>query len=223
MTGIFDSGVGGLTALRHLRALKPDEDICYFADTKNAPYGSKKESKIIGLVKNDIEILRGAGCDMILAACCTASAVIPMLPSEYQKGVTTIIEPAAKEAAGKTRGHIGVIATEATVRSRAFERAILAVNGTLSVTSVAAQPLVSMVEAGDRDGCCSGECREYIAKLLFELRGIDLIILGCTHFTHLEKTISDMLGVTALSPSLIGAAAVARSITSVGNGKTYYL
>ena len=220
MTGIFDSGVGGLTALKHLRRLKPDEDICYYADERNAPYGSKSERRIMELVKKDIDLLRSAGCERILAACCTASAVIPKLPEKYREGVTAIIDPTAEEAVRLTDGRVGVIATEATVRCGAFESAIKRLDNGIQVASLAAQPLVAMVESGDRDGCCTEECREYLSFLSSGLGDIDLLILGCTHFTHLEKTIADVFGVMAISPSLIGAQRIAEEITCRGAGKT---
>ena len=223
MTGIFDSGVGGLTALEHLRILKPDEDICYFADRENAPYGSKNENELITLVKTDIERLRNAGCENILAACCTASTVIPKLPEEYRRWVTPIIAPTAEKAAKIKCRHIGIIATEATVRSRAFEEEISKLNPNIEITSRSAQPLVAMVEAGNCDGRCSAECRRYLEDVLSQFEECDLLILGCTHFTHLKETVLDISGIKTLSPSLVGAEYLAKRIKGIGEGKIYYL
>ena len=226
MTGIFDSGVGGLTALRELRRLKPNEDICYLADKKNAPYGNKDRERLTELVMADIDRLRLYGCEEILIACCTASTVYGLLPEEYRQGVLPIITPAAELAVSLSGGgRIAVIATDATVRSRAFEEEIYRLDGGAQVLSVAAQPLVGMVEQGERDGSCSQECRGYLRELLepIFLWGAELIILGCTHFTHLRATVEELLGIRAVSPSLVGAAVMAGRLGESGEGRTVYL
>ena len=223
MTGIFDSGVGGLTALEYLRILKPQEDICYLADRENAPYGSKSQNELLALVKKDIKRLRDAGCERILAACCTASTVIPDLPYEYRRGVVSIIAPSAAEAVKLSCGPVGIIATEATVKSRAFENEILKRDGNIEILSLSAQPLVAMVESGERDGNCSDGCKAYLEGLLKNFSGCDILILGCTHFSHLEKTVGEISGIKTLSPSRIGASVVAKRIVGGGEGRVYYL
>ena len=178
MTGIFDSGVGGLTALERLRFLKPSEDICYLADRINAPYGNKNESQLIPIVENDIKRLRDAGCGIILAACCTASTVIPRLSDEFRRGVVQIISSAAQVAVNSGARKIGVIATDATVRCCAFEKEIRKLDGSIEVISRSAQPLVAMVEDGERDNNCSPECLNYLTALLkdFDLARSNLSI-----------------------------------------------
>lgn len=92
MVGIFDSGMGGEFALREFVSLCPNERAELFADRENAPYGTKSEPELIRLVKRDIDILRSRGAERILMACCTASTVYPLLPSEYQRAVIPIID-----------------------------------------------------------------------------------------------------------------------------------
>ena len=129
MIGIFDSGAGGLAALRKLRALLPNADICYLADRKNAPYGTKSQDELRRLVIRDIRILKRLGATEILSACCTASAVIDAMKSNISDGVTTIIKPTARKAASQTKNQkIALLCTYATAKSYAFEREILSAN-----------------------------------------------------------------------------------------------
>ena len=118
MIGIFDSGVGGLSAYRELRLLLPRCDIIYLADRRNAPYGTKTKDELIKLVKHDILQLKNMGAEKILVACCTASTVVPHLDFEERRCVLPIIFPAARVAARLAR--VTVIATEHTARSSAF-------------------------------------------------------------------------------------------------------
>ena len=105
MIGIFDSGVGGFNALFEIRRRLPFADIAYFADEKNAPYGTKSEDQLLKLVKKDAEILKGIGASEILIACCTASTVFERLNEEEKRNLTPIIAPAAHR--GKASAHFG--------------------------------------------------------------------------------------------------------------------
>lgn len=226
MIGIFDSGIGGLTALARLRILKPCSDICYLADKENAPYGEKDAETLVKLVKRNIDRLRYFGCGEILAACCTASAIFDKLPSEYQRQVTPIIRPAAKEALRLSpSGRIGVIATAATVGMDAFGREIRLINPEAKVFSGAAQPLVALVENGERDGAVSINCEDYLKNLLspFAEAEVETLILGCTHFTHLTETIERILKIKTVSPSFVGAEIIAEKDFGGGSGKTVYI
>ena len=127
MIGIFDSGVGGKLALHELRKAVPNADLCFFADERNAPYGKKSENELVPLVRESIRVLKDAGADRILMACCTASTVYHLLSSEEREMCMPIITPTAKAAvAAASGGRIAVIATAATVKSRAFSREIAA-------------------------------------------------------------------------------------------------
>ena len=127
MIGIFDSGAGGEYTLSALRALAPHADVCLLADRENAPYGTKDEATLVWLVRRNIRRLKDAGCDEILIGCCTASTVYSQLPQNERVSVYPIIEPTVRAAlCGGPR--IGVIATEATVRSRAFASEITKVS-----------------------------------------------------------------------------------------------
>ena len=225
MIGIFDSGVGGLTAYKEVRRLSPSADIIYLADRKNAPYGTKKQDELIRLVKNDVKLLRSLGATDILIACCTASTVYPFLDARTRRRTIPIITPSVKASLGLKR--IAVIATEHTVKCHAFGNAIKKAHPQSSVLEISAQPLVSMVECGSRDGNISGLCREYLEKTASRIRefNADGLILGCTHFSHLENTLGEYLPeVKIISPAREGARKlVERSKALSGYGKNIYV
>ena len=226
MIGIFDSGVGGLTALAELRRLLPHTDMIYLADRKNAPYGTKSEEQILSLAENCIKRLTAAGAEKILIACCTASTLHRWLPDEVQRITTPIIAPAARAAVKVSHGKIAVIATEATVRSHAFAKAIISERA-CEVCEYAAQALVSLVEGGASDRIpLTVEQKNTISHILSPIResGADTLILGCTHFPHLARQISKMLPeVNLISPSLEGALEIAKSTEDRGGGRTVFL
>ena len=225
MIGVFDSGVGGICAFREIRRLLPREDIVYLADRKNAPYGTKSEDEIIALTKADIKRLRAVGATKILIACCTASSVYESLNEEERLISLPIIRPASKKAAEGGR-RIAVIATERTAKSGAFAREIGRISDAL-VSEFAAQRLVSLVEGGCRDGRISAECKseiDRIARRVKEMRA-DTLILGCTHFSHLEKELASGCGVRTVSPAREGAVTLVRMIKTDRRecGRTIYM
>lgn len=227
MTGIFDSGVGGLAAYFELRRLLPREDIIYLADRKNAPYGTKTKDELIALTKKDIKRLCDMGARQVLIACCTASTVYSEL-SEWERAIATpIITPASRVAAEGER--IAVIATEHTVRSGAFGKEIRKFSQASEVFERAEQALVAMVESGSRDGRISGECEgeiRQIAEWVTDIRA-DTLVLGCTHFSHIESTLRELLPcVKIVSPAREGAKAIKKKITvqnATGNGREIYI
>lgn len=226
MIGVFDSGAGGVTAVRELRHLLPTADIVFFPDRENAPYGTRSQKELLPLVSRDIELLLSHGAELVLMACCTASTVYPMLEDELKRVAIPIIEPTARAAAEATSGgRVAVIATEATVRSGAFGRA-LSLHGIRETLEIAARELVAAVERGERDGRLSetGEALldRYLKKVISY--GADTLILGCTHFPHLEGEIRKRLPrVKIISSSREGAKETLKSLRSHGSGRTVYI
>lgn len=214
MIGIFDSGVGGICAYRQVRRMLPREDIVYLADRKNAPYGTKTEDEILKFTKNNIKILKEMGAEAVLIACCSASSLHHLLSAEEREISTPIIAPAAALAAVSGR-RIAVIATRHTVRQRAFSREISELSDA-AVTEMAEQELVALVEGGNRDGRTDPVCKRYLADMARRVRGVnaDTLILGCTHFSHLEGEIAGLLPkVRIISPARVGAMEIVRKIT----------
>lgn len=226
MIGVFDSGVGGLTALSELRRLLPDADICFFADRKNAPYGTKSRKDIVEIVKKNVKLLASCGAEKILMACCTASTVYPYLSNEEKEISVPIIRPTARMAVEISRSaRIGVIATKRTVQSKAFSNEIKALSKDAFVIEKETQFLVSLIESGARDFSLKNDDRALIKNAILPLTdyGIDTLILGCTHFPHVRREIEKITGLKTVSSSEMGAREIASLVRGNGSGRTVLL
>jgi glutamate racemase len=219
MIGVFDSGAGGMLAVEEIRRLMPRLDIAFFADRENAPYGEKSKEEILSITKENIDLLRSLRVDKILIACCTASTVYSCLPEEYKNDVIPIIAPTARAALNKTKNkRIGVLATDATVKSRAFTKEIIKISPEAIVLEVAAQRLVQMAEEHRTE-------RKIIKDYLsgFKDTGIDTLILGCTHFPLFYEYISEVLeGVSLISSAKVCALQLLKEVNNEGEGKILY-
>lgn len=221
MIGIFDSGLGGLTALKELRELCPECDIVYFGDTGRVPYGTRSRDILYRYADEDIKLLLSKGAGRILAACGTVSSVaLPVIENNYPVKVTGVVKPAASEAAAATKNkRIGVIGTGATIRSSAFAREIAALDPEIEVMEVACPLFVPLVE----NGFISDECALTALAVEEYLRGIkefgaDVLILGCTHFPIIANHIGEYLGrdVTLINSGSAAAKELAREAMAVG-------
>jgi len=198
--GVFDSGVGGLTVVRHLRRLLPSWEIVYFGDTARVPYGAKSDTTVRRFASEAVRFLSQFHVSRIVVACNTVSAVaLRHLEREFQGlPVTGVIVPGAEAAVRATRsGRIGVIGTRATVASAAYQHAIAAASRRAGVrTRVWAEPcplLVPLAEEGLQNSKAAREVlREYLAPLA--RRRIDTLILGCTHYPPFKRAIRAVLG-----------------------------
>ena len=191
--GIFDSGLGGLTVLKEIRNLLPDESLIYFGDSGRAPYGTKSFETVRAYTKEDISFLLSKGVKAVVVACNTAAACAGReLLDSFGVPVVEVIG-AGSEAAGKvtTSGKIGVIGTTATIKSGVYERAVKALLPDCGFYAKACPLFVPLVEEGwwDDEITCS------VAKrYLSDIGDIDTLILGCTHYPYLEKVIGDVTG-----------------------------
>jgi glutamate racemase len=198
--GVFDSGVGGLTVVRHLRRLLPAWQIVYFGDTARVPYGAKSEATVRRFASEAVRFLSQFRVSRIVVACNTVSAVaLRHLEREFQGlPVTGVIVPGAEAAVRATRGgRIGVIGTRATVSSGAYQQAIAAAAKRADArTRVWAEPcplLVPLAEEGLQNSKAAREVlRDYLAPLA--RRRIDTLILGCTHYPPFKRAIRSVLG-----------------------------
>ena len=224
MIGVFDSGAGGIATARELRAAMPTADILFFRDRLGAPYGTKSKDELTRLVTHDIKTLVDRGADKILMACCTASTVYRELDKALRAISVPIIAPTAAAAVSATKnGKIGVIATKTTVCSHAFRSELHKLDPTLTVYEWQAQPLVTLVEEGARDGEITERELKMITDSIREAKrsDIDTLILGCTHFPLIEKTLTTLLGgVKTVSSAREGARAIGREY---GHGRCIYL
>lgn len=188
--GIFDSGIGGLTVVRQIHKALPQEDLVYLGDTARVPYGTKSPGTVVRFACEDAQFLVGQRVKALVVACNTASAwALPTLEHEFKLPIFGVIQPGAKAAAAKTRnGRIGVIGTNATIRSGAYGRSIHALNHRIRVLARPCPLLVPLVEAGwIRHPVTRAVLREYLAPLV--RRGIDTLVLGCTHYPLLKPAI----------------------------------
>lgn len=215
--GIFDSGLGGLTAAYEFENLFPGKRYIYFGDTARVPYGSKSKDTICRYALQDTKFLLSQGASLIVAACGTVSAnAIEVLRQRFSVPVVGVVEPAAEKAAAVAAakgGKVLVLGTEATVKSGAYERAISAIDGSLTVKSVACPMFVPLVENGYTEGeAAELFVREYLSYYL--AFNADAVILGCTHYPHLSGVIGRYLeGSTLVNSGREAAEAVSKLIT----------
>jgi glutamate racemase len=191
--GVFDSGVGGLTVVSALRRRLPGESILYLGDTARLPYGSKSEDTVTRYTRRNIEFLAERGVKAVVVACNTASALA--LPHLDLHGLPTwgVIEPGARQAAAVSRGRVGVIATEGTVRSDAYPKALRALRPDLEILSKACPLFVPLVEEGWHDDPVTAEVAERYLRPLLDA-GVDTLVLGCTHYPLLKPVLQRIAG-----------------------------
>ncbi len=223
MIGIFDSGLGGLTALTKLRKFAPETDLIYFGDTARVPYGSRSDETITKYADELIRLLIDKGASSVLAACGTVSTVaLPRLKGSYPVPVSGILEPACAAAAKATKnGKIGVIATSASINSDAYIKEINSLIPDAEVFQTACPLFVPLVEGGFIGRDC--EITRLTAKhYLTDIKnaGCDTLLLGCTHYPIIADIIRDMLeGVTLINASEEAARAVADTCAKKESGK----
>ncbi len=193
--GVFDSGIGGLTVVKALRDLLPHENIFYLGDTARVPYGNKSAETVERYALELVELLMHENAKAIVVACNTVSSVaIPKLRAALPVPVIGVIEPGAHAAIALTRNrHVGVIGTRATIRSRAYENALRALNVHVRVTSRACPLLVPLIEEGLLDDQLTDlTIARYLEPMIAD--GIDTLVLGCTHYPLLVPAISRAIG-----------------------------
>lgn len=193
--GVFDSGIGGLTAVKELIKLLPNEDIIYLGDTARLPYGTKSPETIRKYAKQDFDFLKKFGVKMIIAACGTVSSTVG--DGEFCSGLYTgVISPAAEAAVHATKnGRIGIIGTSATIRSGSYRRLIKRLMPDCEVYEKACPMFVPLVENGYTGMDCP-PCVEIAKEYLLPLKeaGVDSLILGCTHYPIISGVISMIMG-----------------------------
>jgi glutamate racemase len=231
--GVFDSGLGGLTAVRELRRLLPHEDIVYFGDTGRVPYGTRGVETIIKYGRQDVAFLLSKNVKYIMAACGTVSSTLPKsctdaLPVTY----TGVVQSAAAAAVSATgTGKIGVIGTPATVNSESYNKAIKALLPSAVITANKCPLFVPLVENGyfdEENKVTHLVAEDYLAPI--KAAGVDTLILGCTHYPLIKPIIADIMGsgVALIDPGYETAKsakeylAAADLLKSSGNGEASY-
>jgi glutamate racemase len=192
--GVFDSGVGGLTVFREIARVLPRQPLIYLGDSARVPYGTKSPSTVVRYSLEAARHLLSRGVKMLVVACNTATAAaLPVLREQLPIPVIGVVEPGARAAVEKTSGVIGVIATEGTVRSRAYTNAIKALDADVEVIESAAPLFVPLAEEGWANTHVAREVAEIYLEPLIDA-GIDTLVLGCTHYPILRGTIEQVVG-----------------------------
>ncbi|HLH75795.1 MAG TPA: glutamate racemase [Candidatus Binataceae bacterium] len=193
--GVFDSGIGGLTVLKALSVVLPNEDFIYLGDTARAPYGTKSNEVISRYSRENTEFLLAKGIKLLVIACNTASAVaLESIAAQTTIPVVGVLEPGARAATKASRtGKIGVIGTEATIASGAYTRLIRQLRPHAELYTRACPLLVPLAEEGWTDNeVAELTVRHYLGSL--KASGIDTLLLGCTHYPLLREVIAHALG-----------------------------
>jgi glutamate racemase len=192
--GVFDSGVGGLTVFREISRLLPGESLVYLGDSARVPYGTKSPQTIIRYSLEAAQHLVERDVKMMVVACNTATAAaLPVLQARLTIPVVGVIEPGARAAVAVTSGKIGVIATEGTVKSQAYTKAIKALRPEVEVIESPAALFVALAEEGWANTHVAREVAEIYLSPLIDA-GVDTLVLGCTHYPILRGTIEKVVG-----------------------------
>lgn len=192
--GVFDSGVGGISVLRHLVRVLPNERFLYFGDSANAPYGAKSKQEVLSLTLAAVETLRSQGIKALVVACNTATAAaIDELRKRYPDLIVIGIEPALKLAADTfPGGNIGVMATSVTLREEKFARLMDRFRERASIHTFCPEGLVELVESGK----ANSEEAEALLRSVFAHceEKLDALVLGCTHYPFASAALQRVLG-----------------------------
>lgn len=195
--GVFDSGLGGLTAVRSLREILPEENLVYFGDTARVPYGGRARETLLKYARQDVRFLQTFDLKAILIACGTVSTTsLDVLQAENDLPIVGVVEPTCRRALLVTNNKkVGVIATLASIRSGAYEEVLRRLDPAVETYGRPCPLLVPLVENGRvarGDVVIETVAREYLEPLLDA--GVDTLILGCTHYPLLAEIIADICG-----------------------------
>lgn len=208
--GIFDSGLGGLSVFKEIAKKMPEYNYIYLGDSARCPYGNRSQELIFQFTREGVDFLFKQNCSLVVLACNTASSESlrriqqEWLPKYYpQRRVLGVIIPSCEEAAQKTKNkRMGIMATKGTVDSLAFQRELGKIDKKIKVFQQACPLLVPLIEAGEHKSVMAeAALKQYLAPLLD--KGIDTLILGCTHYGLLNKQIRDMARVKVISQGKI--------------------
>lgn len=219
MIGLFDSGVGGLSVLNEVRALLPEADLLYVADRARCPFGPKTLEEVRAISIDIADWLVDRGCHGLVVACNTASAAaLESLRTRYPHLPIVGMEPAVKPAAaGTSTGTVAVFATAATFQGELFHHTLQRFASGVVVLTRACPEWVELVESGITEGLEAERVVGAAVEPVIEA-GADRIVLACTHFSFLRRTIETVSHLEVIDPAPAVAAQVARVVTTTGTG-----
>lgn len=202
--GVFDSGLGGLTAVRVLRKLMPEENIIYFGDTGRMPYGGRPVGEIRQIARQNVEFMEDKGVKAIIAACGTISSNAQDILAANATKIIGVLTPGAKELAETGCKRLGVIATATSIASGSFKREIQRFAPDAEVTEIPCPEFVPLIESGHFEKT-DALVQDVVARTLplLKEKKVEAVLLGCTHYGIIAEAISDYLGSEVI---LVGAA-----------------
>jgi glutamate racemase len=217
--GVFDSGIGGLTVLRALVKELPGESFVYFGDTARVPYGTKSAETVLRFSGENVQFLKDEGVKLVVVACNTASAeAVPVLHDEFSLPIVGVIGPGVRAAVKRSKsGSIGVIGTAGTIRSDAYQSGIKQLMPAAKVKAQACPLFVPLAEEGWVDTKITEMVAEtYLAD--YRDNGVDVLVLGCTHYPLLHGVIQRVVGdnVTLVDSAVETAREVRERLDAMG-------
>ncbi len=215
--GIFDSGIGGLTVFKEISTMLPFEDILYLGDTARVPYGTRSSETVARYSFECTDFLISRRIKVLVVACNTVSAIsLGEIRERVSIPVIGVIEPGAKAAVAATKNKkIGVIGTEATIKSSAYFKAIRAIDETIEMFALACPLFVPLVEEGWTEGNIARLVAEkYLSPL--KGKGIDTIVLGCTHYPLLKNVIKQVMDGVSIIDSAVETGKALKAVLSKG-------
>jgi len=201
--GIFDSGIGGLTVVRAIIEVLPRENIIYLGDTARVPYGTRSSDTVKKYSFENTEFLISRDIKVLVVACNTSSAVsLEILRQRFPVPIIGVVEPGARAAVRATKKkRIGVIGTETTIKSNSYVKAIHSIDSSIEVIGRACPLFVPLVEEGWHDGeVVRLVAEEYLSD--FRDSGVDVLVLGCTHYPVLKQVIQEVIPVTLIDSAV---------------------
>jgi glutamate racemase len=193
--GVFDSGIGGLTVLKEIIRELPNESTIYLGDTARVPYGIRSPETVIRYSFENTRFLFSKDIKLLVVACNTASSIsLDAIKNSISIPVIGVIEPGAKAAVRATRNKkVGIIGTEATIKSSSYTKAIKVIDRSVEIFGLACPLFVPLVEEGWTEGGVAFLiAKEYLEGL--KGKGIDTLVLGCTHYPLMKKVIAEVMG-----------------------------
>jgi glutamate racemase len=206
MLGFFDSGIGGLTVLSEFRKRFPDFDMAYFGDRENCPYGDKTDDEIRALTEAGVEKLFGMGASVVILACNTASAHAVRHLQQHRfpdRKILTVTIPGAEKVAEAGYRRIGVLATQGTVRVKAYKERVHILDDSVHVHEIAAPELVPLIEKGITEG---PEIEAVLMRHIDQFQEVEAIVLGCTHYPLVRASVEKIApGIDIVDPGFEAA------------------
>jgi len=216
--GVLDSGLGGLTVVRELERLLPFESIVYFGDNAHCPYGNRPKEEILELTITMLDFLQKQDIKIAAIACNTISALIDQLRPRYDFPIVSIIEEACSYIANEELSHVGLFATEFTIRQAVYDRLSKNLRPQTQVFGKASRDLAALVDEGRfNDPATRAEVEALVASLQQEHPELKHVVLGCTHYPIVQDLFEEAApGLSFINPALVQAKALGTQLSASG-------